>query len=239
MFKQKPYCVKPILYINKVDRLIFELKLTAEEIYQRLVTIINNINIIISTYKTENLNLDLSPELGNVFFGSAYHGWGFGLKQFAKMYAEKFGSDENKLMKQLWGKRYFDAKKKKMVTQSQVENRSLKRTFCKFILDLILDMITAIYNKEKEKYVGTFTKLGIKFNETELSMDEKDIYKLAMKRFLPLADSLLEGIINHLPSPKQAQLYRYKILYDGPLDDECAEAIRTCNENGPLVFLYI
>ncbi len=59
-----------------------------------------------------------------------------------------------------------------------------------------------------------------------------------MRRFLPLADSLLDGIVNHLPSPKEAQSYRYKTLYDGPLDDECAISIKNCDPTGPLV-LYI
>ncbi len=68
--------VKPILYINKMDRYIFELKLTSEEIYQRMFKMIEGINNIISIYKSDDgsLKLDLSPELGNIYFGSAYHG---------------------------------------------------------------------------------------------------------------------------------------------------------------------
>lgn len=45
-------------------------------------------------------------------------------------------------------------------------------------------------------------------------------------------------IIEHLPSPAQAQKYRCEILYTGPEDDECANAIKSCDKNGPLV-LYI
>lgn len=33
----------------------------------------------------------------------------------------------------------------------------------------------------------------------------------------------------HLPSPVAAQKYRVDNLYDGPLDDETASAIRTCD----------
>jgi len=42
----------------------------------------------------------------------------------------------------------------------------------------------------------------------------------------------------HLPSPVKAQKYRVENLYEGPMDDECAEAIRSCNQEGPLM-LYI
>lgn len=45
-------------------------------------------------------------------------------------------------------------------------------------------------------------------------------------------------IVNYLPSPVVAQKYRCDTLYTGPLDDECAKAIKACDPKGPLV-LYI
>jgi elongation factor 2 len=45
-------------------------------------------------------------------------------------------------------------------------------------------------------------------------------------------------IVVHLPSPAAAQRYRAETLYTGPLDDECAQAIRDCDPAGPLM-LYI
>ena len=36
-------------------------------------------------------------------------------------------------------------------------------------------------------------------------------------------------IVVHLPSPVTAQKYRVATLYDGPLDDEAATAIRNCD----------
>merc|ERR1719199_1723343 len=45
-------------------------------------------------------------------------------------------------------------------------------------------------------------------------------------------------IVVHLPSPVAAQSYRCATLYDGPLDDACAEGIRKCHPDGPLV-MYI
>ncbi|KAK7019567.1 translation protein, partial [Favolaschia claudopus] len=44
-------------------------------------------------------------------------------------------------------------------------------------------------------------------------------------------------VIN-LPSPATAQRYRVETLYEGPMDDESAIAIRDCDPAGPLV-LYI
>jgi len=55
---------------------------------------------------------------------------------------------------------------------------------------------------------------------------------------LPAGDALLEMIVIHLPSPKTAQRYRYEMMYEGPLDDECAVGIRDCDPKAPLM-LYI
>ena len=52
---------------------------------------------------------------------------------------------------------------------------------------------------------------------------------------MPCADALLQMIISHLPSPKVAQVYRTKYLYEGPDNDEVATAMRNCDPQGPLV----
>ena len=50
--------------------------------------------------------------------------------------------------------------------------------------------------------------------------------------------ALLEMMIWHLPSPGVAQKYRVENLYEGPLDDVYATAIRNCDPDGPLM-LYV
>ena len=59
-----------------------------------------------------------------------------------------------------------------------------------------------------------------------------------LRRWLPRAQALLEMMIWHLPSPAIAQKYRVENLYEGPLDDVYATAIRNCDANGPLM-LYV
>lgn len=64
------------------------------------------------------LFLQVDPAYGNVGFGSGLHGWAFTLKQFAEIYADKFGVQIDKLMKNLWGDRYFNPKTKKWTNNS-------------------------------------------------------------------------------------------------------------------------
>lgn len=232
--------VKPILVINKMDRYIFELQLDADEIYDRLVKIIDKVNEIIEVYKLEDSQLDLrlSPELGNVFFTSAYHGWGFGLHNFARLYASKSGADVNTYMAKLWGDNFYDSETKRMTKNPYKNGKPLRRTFSEFVMGPVSEIVDAILNNQTDLYTDKLSRVGVTLTPKDLELKGKDLYKVAMRKFLPIADSLLYGVVHHLPSPKEAQTYRYTTLYDGPLDDECATAIKNCDPNGPLM-LYI
>ena len=66
---------KPVVFINKVDRLINELKLTPEELQQRFIKIIAEINKIISMKQPSDLDWKVDVNEGSVAFGSGYHKW--------------------------------------------------------------------------------------------------------------------------------------------------------------------
>lgn len=70
--------VKPVLFINKIDRLIKELRLSPSEIQQRLVQIVKDINTLIATYADKEFQKAwlLDPMKGQVAFGSARDRWG-------------------------------------------------------------------------------------------------------------------------------------------------------------------
>merc|ERR1712195_256080 len=68
----------------------------------------------------------------------------------------------------------------------------------------------------------------------------KQLLKRVMQKWLPPGDTVLEMIVLHLPSPVKAQAYRVEGLYDGPLDDQTATAIRTCDtSDGAPMCMYI
>jgi len=73
--------VKPILFINKVDRLIKEIKLTPDEIQRKFAKIIARINNLIDKYAPAEHKKDwqVNVEDGRVGFGSALHKWGLNL----------------------------------------------------------------------------------------------------------------------------------------------------------------
>ncbi|NIN53129.1 MAG: elongation factor EF-2 [Nitrososphaeria archaeon] len=71
--------VRPLLYINKVDRLITELRLPLDEIQKRLARVIARFNSLIDIFGEEQYKEEwkISPEKNNVAFGSAKDRWGF------------------------------------------------------------------------------------------------------------------------------------------------------------------
>ncbi len=73
--------VRPVLFINKVDRLITELKLGAEQIEEKFSRIIGVFNDLIEVYGEAPFKAEwkVNPAKDTVVFGSALHRWGFTL----------------------------------------------------------------------------------------------------------------------------------------------------------------
>ena len=78
--------VKPVLFINKVDRLINELQVTPEDMMNRFQEQITRVNTLIRQFAPEEHRKDwqVSVQGGTVAFGSAYHNWGITLPYMQK-----------------------------------------------------------------------------------------------------------------------------------------------------------
>jgi elongation factor 2 len=90
--------VKPVLFINKVDRLIKELKLTPEQMQQRFVEIFHEFNDLVRKIADQEFKEKWQVDIknGSVAFGSARENWalsvpfmqkkGFTFKDIFKLY---------------------------------------------------------------------------------------------------------------------------------------------------------
>ncbi|HIG20031.1 MAG TPA: elongation factor EF-2 [Candidatus Poseidoniales archaeon] len=70
--------VKPVLFINKVDRLINELQVTPEDMMARFEEQITRVNKLIKQFAPDEYKKEWQVSVmdGTVAFGSAYHNWG-------------------------------------------------------------------------------------------------------------------------------------------------------------------
>jgi elongation factor 2 len=142
---------KPVLFINKVDRLLTELKLTQQQTFDRLLKLINDVNKLIDSYSPEEFagKWKVGVEDGSVCIGSAVEKW-------------------------------------------------------------------AISKRIMEKYKVTFKDI---YELTEA----KDFTKL--QEVAPIDEATLTMIIEHLPTPTEAQAYRIPHLWHGDLNSEDGKAM--------------
>jgi elongation factor 2 len=232
--------IRPVVFMNKMDRALLELQLDPEDLYQTFQRIVENVNVIIATYADDGGPMGVvrvDPTNASVGFGSGLHGWAFTLKQMAEMYAAKFNVSVDKLMNKFWGENFFNPKTKKWSKNKEEDN---KRSFCMYVLDPIYMVFNSIMNFKKDEVEKLIVKLGIKdkLKPEELTQEGKPLLKTVMRNWLPAGETLFQMIVIHLPSPVTAQKYRTDMLYEGPLDDEAAVAMKNCDPNGPLM-MYI
>ena len=78
--------VRPVLFINKVDRLINELQIDGPEMMARFEKVIVKVNKLIQTFAPEDVKKDwqVSVQDGTVAFGSAYYNWGMSVPYMQK-----------------------------------------------------------------------------------------------------------------------------------------------------------
>lgn len=92
-----------IFILNKIDRLILDLKLTPDDCYMKLFYLIGTLNNLTS--------IEYSPELNNVIFASGKLGFTFTLREFAQMYYRhqfvNSGEQFEQFIKSLWNKELF------------------------------------------------------------------------------------------------------------------------------------
>ncbi len=100
--------VKPVLFINKVDRLIKELKLTPQQMQERFVKIINEFNTLVANIAEKEFKdkWQVNVNNGSVAFGSARDNWALtvpfmkkknvSFQDIYKIYDEKLSEQERK-----------------------------------------------------------------------------------------------------------------------------------------------
>ena len=149
--------VRPLLFINKVDRLICELKLKEKQIQEKLDHIVSIFNDLIDLYADAPFrnSWKIQTSANNLVLGSALHCWGFTLNT-AKSYGLRFSD----IIKAYEDDKHFALQKKLPVSEA--------------IFNMIIDSIpnpqkAQSYRIEKIWAGHTNTKVGRAL--TECSVD--------------------------------------------------------------------
>jgi U5 small nuclear ribonucleoprotein component len=223
------------LVVNKMDRLILELKLPPSDAYFKLKHVIEEVNTAIeNALPGQGEKRRLSPEKGNVLFACSSMGWCFTLQSFARMYSDTYpGIDAEEFARRLWGDIFFNPKKRSF-TRKGVEERS-KRSFVNFVLEPIYKLFSHTLSESPEDLKDTLATLGIVLKPSQYKTDANVLLKLVCERFFGSANGFVDMVVQHVPSPVEAAEKKLQRYYTGPLDSKVAKSIAECNQEGPLV----
>jgi U5 small nuclear ribonucleoprotein component len=223
------------LVINKMDRLILELKLPPTDAYFKLKHVIEEVNTAIeNALPGQGEKRRLSPEKGNVLFACSSMSWCFTLQSFARMYSDTYpGINAEDFARRLWGDIFFNPKKRSF-TRKPIEERA-KRSFVNFILEPIYKLYSHTISESPEDLKDTLATLGIVLKPSQYKTDAKVLLKLVCEQFFGSAGGFVDMVVNHIPSPAEAAEQKLQRYYTGPLDSKVAKSMADCNQDGPLV----
>lgn len=211
-------CGLPIvLLINKLDRLILELRLPPLDAYFKLRHIIEELNVLVYEHSSGRYGRNYfkpegtSKQVGNVCFASSQHGWSFTCHQMALFYSdvysessdtEFYGLGSNHLSlhefgNRLWGDIYVDRDTKKFCDRKQSTSR-MKRTFVEFILEPIYKIYAACLG-EKEEDTGYLLKsVGVYLTKEQLESSARVLIRCALKQFFGDPVGFVDMIMAHV-----------------------------------------
>ncbi|KAI5955915.1 SNU114 [Candida jiufengensis] len=195
-----------VVVLNKIDRLILELKLSPKDSYFKMFNIIDDINEYIKSneYRDKyNYTTELSPLNENVIFASSNFGFTFTLKSFLKLYKHKIPTDqESEFLSKLWGDYYFNYETNCITTES--ENGKYQRTFISFILDAIYQTAIYVLTSEPSNHKKLATMLWENFRiglpKAEYKKDIKILLKTVFSTIFKNDTGFVDSIIKSFPS---------------------------------------
>lgn len=246
ILEKLPIC----LCINKVDRLMLELKLPPSDAYYKLRHIVDEVNSLISRFSEEAASsanwanvelpsdsesiggqkpykqLPISPLLGNVCFSSSYYRFCFTLKSFAKIYAQRYrvNFDYAQFALKLWGDVYFNAKTRKFTKKPN--SATQQRAFVEFVLEPLYKIFSQCVGDVDTTLEGTLAELDIKLTKSELKLNIRPLLRLICARFFGEFTGFTDMLAEHVPSPvanafnKIQHIYSGSLELSGPKDDD-------------------
>ncbi|KAL7676240.1 hypothetical protein ACOME3_002496 [Neoechinorhynchus agilis] len=208
--------LKLILVLNKLDRLLTQLKMSPEQAFDHLNRLIESINSLVAQMSNKGFT-DVEDEdveyfnavETNVIFASALGGWGFTIEHFIQLWSKKMGWSRDVLYKTIWGNYYLDQKTKTI--KPKAKEKSKVPLSCSMIFSTIWIVLNAILEKNVALIVKICNQQGLRFDERLLQ--SKDIHmstRHIMHQWLPIDRFVLDAIVTHLPSPLELSLDKIK-----------------------------
>ncbi|KAJ4833594.1 hypothetical protein Tsubulata_009209 [Turnera subulata] len=225
-----------VVVINKVDRLITELKLPPKDAYHKLRHTIQVINHHISSATSTAGNVQvIDPVAGNVCFASATAGWSFSLQSFAKLYLKLHGIpfDADKFASRLWGDMYYHPQGR--VFKKKPPAGRGERSFVQFVLEPLYKIYSQVIGEHKKSVEATLAEFGVVLPNAAYKLNVSSLLRLACSQVFGSASGFTDMLVRHIPSAKDAASSKVDHTYTGPKDSAIYQAMVDCDPDGPLM----
>ncbi|RZC43295.1 GTP EFTU domain containing protein [Asbolus verrucosus] len=217
---------KMILILNKIDKLIVELHKEVNDVFQSILHAIEDCNAIVaelyqyeycdSGVDIEDTGLLFSPDVGNVIFASAMDGWGFTIKQFSHMFVNVLKNETpDTLNTKLWNFDAYVDSKTNTIKFGAIE-KGKTNLFVQLCLKTVFYIYTTIVLQMQKDKIGTIAqKLHITNISREMNHNDPKIQlKAIMQAWSPLAEVILQQIMNIIVPPSKIDENKIKYLLD-------------------------
>lgn len=224
-----------MLCINKLDRLILELRLPPNDAYHKLKRLIDEVNELIMTYTYDEDKL-ISPLLGNVCFASSKYSVCFTLKSFAKLYIERsktYSITYKQLASKLWGDQYLDGETSRFVKEPP--EKGSKRSFVEYILEPLYKLHRVIIESPNVEYVDLAEKYKLSLPKNYEKMNVGPLLKDACSQLFGSFSSFADMCSEFIPSPRESVSKKLPLIWQGPNSSPLTQAIYRSDPEGPLV----
>ncbi|SCU87490.1 LADA_0E04302g1_1 [Lachancea dasiensis] len=198
-----------VFVINKIDRLILELKLPPRDSYLKLAHLVKQIQKVAGYH--------YSPEKDNILFASAKLGFTFSISEFV-LYNYSGQLDDNQmrgLVERLWGNVYFQSGK-----FSSQKNEKMMPTFCEFVLVPLYKIFAHTLSGDPKKLALTLKRhFDVDLDQEDLNEDPQPLLRKVLGLVFRLQKGLIHSI-NNLTSSAH-EMNSVKLAHQGfPIQSE-------------------
>jgi len=222
-----------VLILNKLDRLIIELKMPPGDTYYKLKHTLDQINgALLAADPTRKV---FSPLHQNVIFASGLFGLAFTLHSFVEIYAKLYGPnfDKDEFAKRLWGDAYFDDDARCFKSKPPKTKAQTDRSFVQFILEPVYKLMTQTVSEEKETLEQVLASLGLYVKRSHFKLNTKTLLKIVMSSLTGKPTCIRDLAIRLFPPPHKAGLLER--LYVGDRHGEHYEELKAAKPKGPVL----
>jgi len=233
-----------VVVLNKLDRLIIELRLPPRDAYLKLQHTLSELNDIVrqhsAAHSAESKSAAqplLHPARGNVCFASSWFNWSFTLESFAQLYAQRSDLDAPILARKLWGDIYYDAETRAFVRKANSKSKvkvKPKRTFVQFVLEPLYKIYAHTLGCDASALRPLLRELGVSLSRKEQSLDAKPLLSVILSRFFGGGvGGLVTMLVRHVPSPVQGNAAKVERHYLGDSSHALYAPMTQCRSSGP------